>query len=76
MTDCEKRLVRLWVAEDGEPVEEVARHLRRNRSSTWDLLADEFDGPPGGGGPCEHLTSGYPRRTLTKRVGVAPCAGP
>ena len=43
MIFCEKRLARLWVQDDGESVEEVARSLRRNRSSIWDLLADELD---------------------------------
>ena len=43
MIACEKRLARLWVQDNGESVEEVARSLRRNRSSIWDLLADELD---------------------------------
>ena len=38
MTDCEKRLARLWHEEDETPVEEIARRLRRNRSSIWELL--------------------------------------
>ena len=49
MTDCEKRLARAWHAAEGVAVEEVARRLRRNRSSIWDLLADEFDERPGVG---------------------------
>ena len=43
MTDCEKKLARLWVHEDGESVEEVSRRLCRNRSSIWELLADELE---------------------------------
>ena len=49
MIACEKRLARLWVQDDGESVEEVARSLRRNRSSIWILLADELDGRVGAG---------------------------
>ena len=41
MTDCEKRLARLWYNEDETSVEEIARRLRRNKSSIWDLLGDE-----------------------------------
>ena len=37
---CEKRL---WIEEDIESVEEVARRLQGSRSSTWDLLPDELD---------------------------------
>ena len=43
MTDCEKRLARIWATGEGIVVEEVARLLRRNRSCIWELLADEFD---------------------------------
>ena len=49
MTPCEKRLARGWIQEEGLAVEEVARRLSRNRSSIWDLLADEFDERPGVG---------------------------
>ena len=37
MIACEKRLARLWIQDDGESVEEVARSLRRNRSSIQDF---------------------------------------
>ena len=49
MSDCEKRLARMWIKEEGESVEEVARRLRRNRSSIWELLADDLDERPGVG---------------------------
>ena len=41
MTDCEKRLARLWHNEDKTPVEEIAHRLRRNKSSIWDLFGEE-----------------------------------
>ena len=43
MIACEKRLARLRFQGDGEAVEEVARSLRCNRSSIWDVFADELD---------------------------------
>ena len=43
MIACERRLARMWIQGDGEAVEEVARRLRRNRSSILNLLADEPD---------------------------------
>jgi hypothetical protein len=38
MSDCEKRLAKLWHAEDEESVEEIARRLRRDRCTIWRLL--------------------------------------
>ena len=43
MIACERRLARMRIQGDGEAVEEVAHRLRRNRSSIWNLLADELD---------------------------------
>ena len=43
MTECEKRLARLWYEEDGTQVAEIARRLRRNKSSIWELLGLEED---------------------------------
>ena len=39
MTDCEQRLARLWYNEDNTSVEEIARRLRRNKSSIWGLFS-------------------------------------
>ena len=50
MTDDEKRLARMWANEDGVAIEEIARRLRRNRSSIWELLSyGHHDDRPGVG---------------------------
>ena len=61
MPDCEKRLDRQWVYENGQSVEKVARRLRQNRSSIWEFLADEF-----------HERLGLGRRGCVGRTGQGP----
>ena len=41
MSNCERRLARLWYEEDETPVEEIARRLRRGRHAIWRLLGEE-----------------------------------
>ena len=41
MTDCERRLARLWHKEDEISVAEIARRLRRDEGTIWRLLGEE-----------------------------------